>query len=228
VAAPAAEDGLVSQARESILGRVRGSLGRGAALDEGIAQGLRERMGAPPVHVQPRFQSELGERFITKLEAVGGTVERVRALEHLPAAVLGHLERHGLPKKAVVSGDAVVAEASWPEDLITEQRAANGTDQVSLTGAFAAVAETGTLVLLSGALAPTTLNFLPELHLVVLRRSQICPHLEDAWTAIRRHCDRMPRTVNLITGPSRTADVEQTIQLGAHGPRRLHVFLLDD
>ena len=218
----------MSEARESILRRVRGSLGRSAPLDEGLTEGLRERMRAPPVKVQPKFQSELGERFTAKLEAVGGTVEPVRSVADLGAAVIRHLERHGLAKKAVVSADAVLRDTSWPEDFVREQRAANGTDAISLTGAFAAVAETGTLVLLSGAHTPTTLNFLPDVHLVALRRAQIYPHLEDAWAEIRRHGDHLPRTVNLITGPSRTADVEQTIQLGAHGPRQLHVFLVEE
>ena len=111
---------------------------------------------------------------------------------------------------------------------------ARPTDPVSLTGAFAGIAETGTLMLTSGAVGPTTLNFLPETHMAVLKASDITGCYEDAWDRLRvvqgaaRDGGTLPRTVNLITGPSRTADIEQTIQLGAHGPRRLCILLVDD
>ncbi len=97
-----------------------------------------------------------------------------------------------------------------------------------MTAAFAGIAETGTLVLLSDAQSPTTLNFLPDVHVVVLRREQIVRRIEDVWQRLRDEVAGMPRTVNFITGPSRTADIEQTIQLGAHGPRSLHVILIED
>jgi L-lactate dehydrogenase complex protein LldG len=101
---------------------------------------------------------------------------------------------------------------------------------VSVTGAFAAIAETGTLMLLSGPSGPTTLNFLPDNHIVVLRASQLVGAYEEAWGRLRELYGpgKLPRTVNLITGPSRTADIEQTIQLGAHGPRRLHILVVED
>src|SRR5205085_6001380 len=100
-------------------------------------------------------------------------------------------------------------------------------DQVSMTPAFAAIAETGTLMLTSGAETPSTLNFLPDTHVVVLEAGQVVPTYEEGWTRLRARGD-MPRTVNFITGPSRTGDIEQRIQLGAHGPRRLHVVLVDE
>lgn len=95
-----------------------------------------------------------------------------------------------------------------------------------MTVAFAGVAETGSLVMLSGPETPTTLNFLPEHCLVVLERSRLVANLEDVWPLLRGIGPKPPRAVNFVTGPSRTADVEQTIQLGAHGPRRLQVYLV--
>jgi len=85
-------------------------------------------------------------------------------------------------------------------------------------------------MLTSGAERPTTLNFLPETHIVVLQARDIAGCYEDAWDRLRasQAGEALPRTVNLITGPSRTADIEQTIQLGAHGPRRLCIVLVDD
>ena len=102
-------------------------------------------------------------------------------------------------------------------------------DQASVTAALAGVAETGTLVLHSGATAPTTLNFLPETHIVVLDAAAMVGAYEEVWDRLRAAggAAPLPRTVNLITGPSRSADIEQTLQLGAHGPRRLHIILVD-
>ena len=82
-------------------------------------------------------------------------------------------------------------------------------------------------MLISGAETPTTLNFLPDTHIVVVRGEQVVAAYEDGWDRLR---DRgaIPRTVNFITGPSRTGDIEQRIELGAHGPRRLHIILVDD
>jgi L-lactate dehydrogenase complex protein LldG len=105
--------------------------------------------------------------------------------------------------------------------------ASQGDDEVSVTAAYAGIAETGTLLLHSGPASPTTLNFLPDNHIVVLRASQIVGAYEDAWDRLRA-AGALPRTVNMITGPSRTGDIEQTIMLGAHGPRRLHIVLVED
>ena len=99
-------------------------------------------------------------------------------------------------------------------------------DAVSLTPCLAAVAETGTLMLVSGPQTPTTLNFLPDTHIVVVYAEQVVATYEDGWDLLRTHGE-MPRNVNFITGPSRTGDIEQRIQLGAHGPRRLHIVLIE-
>jgi L-lactate dehydrogenase complex protein LldG len=105
-------------------------------------------------------------------------------------------------------------------------------DAVSLTPCLAAIAETGTLLLVSGAHTPTTLNFLPDTHIIVLRAGQVVASYEDGWDLVRARSKDgpggWPRTVNLITGPSRTGDIEQRIILGAHGPRRLHIVLVDE
>ena len=100
---------------------------------------------------------------------------------------------------------------------------------VSITSAVAAVAETGTFVFVSGPEHPTTLNLLPDTHIVVLRQSQVVGTYEQMLDKLRAIYGeaKMPRTVNTVTGPSRTADIQQTIELGAHGPRRMHIVLVD-
>ena len=101
---------------------------------------------------------------------------------------------------------------------------------LTIVPAFAGIAETGTLVTASGPDHPVTLNLLPDTHVVVLREADIVSGYEDVWDRLRTRFgkDRMPRTVNTITGPSRTADIEQKIEMGAHGPRRLHILVIDD
>jgi L-lactate dehydrogenase complex protein LldG len=99
---------------------------------------------------------------------------------------------------------------------------------------WAGIAETGTLMLPSGPERPTTLNLLAETEVVVLRASAIVGPYEEAWDRLRaRGRDAlsggiMPRNIMFVTGPSRSADIEQTLELGAHGPRRLHILLVDD
>jgi L-lactate dehydrogenase complex protein LldG len=122
----------------------------------------------------------------------------------------------------------------WSErPLLSIQRGkAEPADAVSLTPCLGAIAETGTLMLVSGETTPTTLNFLPDTHIVVLRASQVVAGYEEGWDLLRRRPGNgpqsLPRVVNFITGPSRTGDIEQKIELGAHGPRRLHSILVDD
>ena len=104
---------------------------------------------------------------------------------------------------------------------------AEDVDAVGLTTAFAGIAETGTLMLLSGPETPTTIAFLPETSIVVLRAERVLRAYEDGLRLLREERGELPRSINLITGPSRSGDIEQTIQLGAHGPKRLLVLLVD-
>jgi L-lactate dehydrogenase complex protein LldG len=104
----------------------------------------------------------------------------------------------------------------------------DGHDLAAVSHAFTAVAETGTLVLTSGPDNPTTLNFLPDVHIVVVDAADVAADFETVMERLRERYGTgiMPRTVNMITGPSRSADIEQTLLLGAHGPRKLHVIVV--
>lgn len=217
----------MSGARERVLASVRRSLNRSDALPASVRDALEARLGAHPASVKPAYAEPPDERFVAKLEAVHGRVTRVAGPADVSGVVEAHLERFSLPPELVVAPDPALEEIPWSNRFRIERRAAAGADRVSVTGAFAGVGETGSVVLLSSPQSPTTLNFLPEDHLVVLARSRIVAHIEDVWTRLRDEAWPMPRTVNFITGPSKTGDVEQIIQEGAHGPRRLHVILLD-
>lgn len=221
--------------REAILGALRQRLKRDA--DEGKgAQAVAERLSAHTQNLIPaRGQLDRGGRIDLFEEYAAGadaTVARVASADDVPAAVADFLKAHNLPARLVRAPDADLDAIPWANQptLTLEARKAEEPDAVSVTAAFGGVAETGTLVLTSGDDSPTTLNFLPENHVVILWADRISGDYEAQWSALReRHgAGALPRTVNLVTGPSRSADIEQTIQLGAHGPRRLHIVIVDE
>lgn len=220
--------------RDAILGAVRRSLRR--APGDGGPERVDARMKAAARGPIPaRGQLDHGAQvdlFQAMAEELAATVTRVGGMDEVPQAIAAYLSQQNLPQRVRAAPDPALDALPWETAplLSVERGRAVGTDEVSLTGAFAAVAETGTLMLHSGAAHPTTLNFLPDTHVVVLQASQVVGPYEDAWDRIRAKFGdgALPRTVNLITGPSRTADIEQTIQLGAHGPRRLHIVIVED
>jgi L-lactate dehydrogenase complex protein LldG len=228
VAAPSARAAPKSEARDQVLANIRRSLRRAGALDDGVRAGLQARLDTPRANLKPHYDADPVEHFERRLRAVSGIVTRVRGAVDISGVVEEHVRKHALAPDLVVAPDPDLDDIAWSNRFKVERRAAVGSDQTSVTSAFAGVGETGSLVLLSSPRSPTTLNFLPEDHLIVLARSRIVPHIEDVWTRLRTEIGAMPRTVNFITGPSKTGDVEQVIQEGAHGPRRLHVILRED
>jgi L-lactate dehydrogenase complex protein LldG len=224
--------------REDILGGIRRALKRGP-LDAATAAALDASLAAPKRNLVPARATSLDhagqvDLFVAMAEEVQTTVDRVADLADVPQAVADYLASQNLPADLVASPDPALDAIPWAERPLLRLRRgkAEGGDKASLTRAFAAVAETGTLMLVSGAQTPTTLNFLPDTHIVVLRADQVVASYEDGWTLLRERQAAageaaLPRTVNFITGPSRTGDIEQRMQLGAHGPRRLHIVLVD-
>jgi L-lactate dehydrogenase complex protein LldG len=97
-----------------------------------------------------------------------------------------------------------------------------------VSGAFAAIAETGTLVFASAPDTPSTVSLLPETHVAVVSARRMVAHMEDAWALARAELRQLPRAINFVSGPSRTADIDQTIVLGAHGPYRVHIIVVRD
>ncbi len=219
--------------REAILGNIRGALGRGAAPGETASQ-LAERVATHRRNLIPARAAALDhaariDLFQTMAEEVQTSVARVASAEDVAGEVARYLAAENLPAELVMAPDPGLDDCGWDSRPLIQIRRgkAEGTDAVSVTPCVAAVAETGTLMLVSGADTPTTLNFLPDTHIVVVRAGQVVAGYEDGWDRVRA-LGAWPRTVNFITGPSRTGDIEQRIQLGAHGPRRLHVVLVGD
>ncbi|MDH3376901.1 MAG: lactate utilization protein [Gammaproteobacteria bacterium] len=214
-------------ARNAVLDSVRKALGRDCELDASIETALDGRLNDSGPHVLPVFDEPPLERFVDKLETVHATTVRVAGVADIAAAIDSYIGAHRLPTNIVVARSALLDNIDWPAAFHVEHRGATVDDVVSVTEALAGIAETGTLVCGSSESHPTSLNFLPENHVVVISESRLYKHMEEVWQELRRLPGGLPRAVNLITGPSKTADVEQTIQYGAHGPRRLHVIIIE-
>ena len=227
--------------RDGILDGIRRSQGRSGPIDDARAAELRARMAKPTRNLLPERAnlppSALIDLFQTMAEDVFATVDRVADMAAVPGALTDYLKRENLPAQVVMAPDPSLDSASWDSQPLLEIRRGvpQESDMVSVTSASAAVAETGTLAMFSGPDHPSTLNFLPETHVVVLPASRVAKNYEDVWDVIRERAGdqengsgtMMPRTMNFITGPSRSGDIEQTLLLGAHGPRRLHIILVD-
>jgi L-lactate dehydrogenase complex protein LldG len=226
---------MMVDARAAILGRLRRALKRDALTSTAAAE-IETRLAAHtagPIPARTKLDREgLIALFTTKLQGVAGTVERLGAMDQVPGAVARYLAAHNLPAAIKLAPAPMLAQIDWSREPLLQLSSgrSDGNDLVSLTPAFAGIAETGTLMLTSGTESPTTLNFLPDDHIVVLPLSRLVGPFEEAWASLRAATGGglMPRTVNLVTGPSRSADIGLVPQLGAHGPRRLHVLLIDD
>jgi L-lactate dehydrogenase complex protein LldG len=195
---------------------------------------LRGRLAQHPRHLIPARSrlppAQQVELFVRNVEQEFGSVAQVPDLDAVPGAVVDYLAAQNLPARVVMAPHPELQAIPWsarPLLLIREGRA-EGSDAVSVQHAFAGIAETGTLMLPSSPERPVTLNLLAETEIVVLRASAIVGAYEEGWDRLRAEIGEMPRSMMFITGPSRSADIEQTLELGAHGPRRLHVVLVAD
>ena len=219
--------------KEGILNAIRRGLRRGP-LPEDQAAMLRGRMERHPRQLIPARSrlphAEQIDLFVANVEKEFGTVARVADSSDVPAAVADYVAAQNLPGFLVMAPHPELRAIDWSVRPLLEIREgrAEGTDMVSVQQGFAAIAETGTLMFPSSAERPATLNILTDTEIVVLRASRVVGAYEEAWDLLRFEIGTMPRNVMLVTGPSRSADIEQTLELGAHGPRRLHVVLVDE
>ena len=223
----------VVTARDTVLASIRSALavnGREAPRRKEVADRLNGHpAGIVPArgHVPPKEQVAL---FLKMLAGAAGTSEIVAGVDAVPGAIGNFLRANNLPLSVRRGEDAVLTSLPWSREPMLEVTTgpSDGNQLASVSHAFAGVAETGTLVLTSGPDNPTTLNFLPDVHIVVVDAADIAPDFEVVMARLRERygTGAMPRTVNMITGPSRSADIEQTLLLGAHGPRKLHVIVV--
>jgi L-lactate dehydrogenase complex protein LldG len=225
--------------KAEILGAIRRGLRRGP-LPADQASLLAGRLASHPRHLIPA-RSRIPrpaqiDLFVANVEKEFGTVARLPGLDAVPGAVADYLAQQNLPPVFAMAPHPELRSIPWSERPLLQIREgrAEASDTVALQHGFAGIAETGTLMLPSAPERPTTLNLLAETALVLLRASRVVGPYEEAWDLLRaergpeaRYAE-MPRNVMLVTGVSRSADIEQTLELGAHGPRRLHVLLVED
>lgn len=225
-----------SAARDGVLGAIRKAASH--LRDEAAARAaVEQRLSGHARNLLPaRGQIPPAERvelFIRMVHAVAATVERVPDRNRIPEIVADYLSTHNLPARLRAAPDPELRSLDWGSRPTLEVGFGRGEadDQVTITPAFAGVAETGTLFAASGTHAGPTLAFLPGTHIVVLSADRIVGSYEEAWDLLRQRQAAlglgMPRAVNLITGPSRTSDIEQTSLVHVHGPGRLHILLVD-
>jgi L-lactate dehydrogenase complex protein LldG len=216
--------------RDAVLRRLRRALRR--ADRRAAERAVAERLANPQPGIIPaRADLDLDRRialFISQAEAVQTAVRRLDGDAQIPTAVVDYLRASNLPMRLVVAPDPALDRPVWPAMLEIRRGRAEDADAVGLTTAFAGIAETGTLMLLSSPETPTTIAFLPETSIVVLPAHRVLRAYEDGLSLLRQERGDLPRSINFITGPSRSGDIEQTIQLGAHGPKRLLVLLIEE
>lgn len=218
-------------ARAGILGRIRNGLGRDAGRSKAVAEA---RLAAPPASTVPAMAQTSGaerrDAFARRVEASAASFQTLPDLAELPAAVAAFQHAHGLPASVRVSTDERLTGLAWAEAGVTAENGPGaGGDRCGLAVAAAGIAETGQLVLASGPRQPASLAFLPESFLGVVFEPDLVGGLDDAWALLSARGLAGPhgaRAIHFVAGPSRSADIEQTLQLGAHGPKRVHVLLV--
>lgn len=224
-------------ARDAIFARIRAARqampvvpGQGGAHDAN-----HDAKNDPALHAtaapRPVAGGDLIARFAEQARQMSVTMDTVASLDAIPLAVAQYLTQHGIGLQAVVWPEWL--DLPWPAaGMQVEGRAPGIGEAVGITGAFCALAETGSLMLLpdvgSGPRQRASLSLLPETHIAILPHSRIVPDMEAAFALMRQERGQLPRNTQIISGPSRTGDIEQTIVLGAHGPYRVHVLLLAD
>jgi L-lactate dehydrogenase complex protein LldG len=215
---------MTAAARDAVLGRIRDGLGR-------VPGGPRDQ---PPAiwhagrWTRPRCGGADVACFAAKAQASQCTVESVADAAAVVAAVERLCAAHEHAARIASDGISVapaLRELPWPAAWTINYGPGRLREAVAVTDALAGIAETGSAVVCSHADRPASLNFLPDLHICLLRAVDIVTHLEDAWPKLRA-LEVWPRAVNIISAPSRTADVAQIVVRPAHGPKALHFILV--
>lgn len=214
-------------ARKNILARIRSAQGKPGGEPTAADLGRVRAVMANPVNgPQPAFAHppDLLVQFLKECDRVGTTHAQVASEADIPREVARYLAAAGLEARIVAW--PAFAHLDWASAGVTfESRPARRDDRTGLTGCTCAVAETGTTLLLSSPDQPKVTALLPETHVCVVRKSRLLGTLEEAFALVRREQGELPRSAFFVSGPSRTADIEQTMVIGAHGPYRVHVII---
>ncbi len=216
-----------SAARNAILSRIRKAQNRPAQPTEAEYAQVQQYLADHAAGPRPDLGTNLPERFRQQALRTSQTLDEVASLDEVPAAVARYLDGIGVSHQAIAW--ETLRSLPWEgAGVKVDFRPPVNEDLVGVTGCFCAVAETGTLMLLSGAETFASAALLPETHIAIVPISRIVGTIEDAFALAKKERGELPRATNFISGPSRTGDIEQTIVLGAHGPYRVHVIIVKD
>ncbi len=200
---------------------------RSARVNAAAQFGTAHDAGIDPV---PSDAADLLEQFIELARAESATVDELAALAEVPGAVARYVEGQGIADGVVLGPDPQIRDLDWQAvaALKLSDRPPRTDGDTVITGCYAAVADCGALVVASSPEHPVELNFLAANHIVLLRRERVLADFEQLWTLLRREYagQALPRCINLIVGPSRTADLGVPPILGAHGPGRVHIVIV--
>jgi L-lactate dehydrogenase complex protein LldG len=193
---------------------------------EAILQTIRTARGAAKACSDYRFPApteNLAALFMRKAKEAEADVAAVATRDEVPAAVAAFLAAIGAPARLHVPQNSLLRALPWARAIgLAISAVAPGPEDAALAEASCAIAETGTVVFASGAQQPSSWHFLPGREIVLLPRARILARPEDVFLVFTGN---PPATLNLVTGPSRTGDIEQTIERGAHGPRSVHILI---
>ncbi|MCE2871689.1 MAG: lactate utilization protein C [Oxalobacteraceae bacterium] len=216
-----------SAARMAIFGRIRKAQQRPAEPTEGELAEVQHYLSTNQMGPRPKIGADIVHRFRTEAERTSQTIDEIATLKDAPEAAARYLDSIGVARTAIAW--ETLTDIPWAESgLHVEFRPPVNEDLVGITSCFCAVAETGTLMMLSGAQTYASATLLPETHIVLVPVARIVRSIEDGFDLAKKERGVLPRATNFISGPSRTGDIEQTIVLGAHGPYRVHLILVRD
>ena len=224
-----------------VLAEVRRALGRSETVMPPPLEPFVEATAEAP-------SDELLARFNREVNAVGGRVYRASSVEEAAALVVRICEGAEVVAEVALSDAALLAEMNLSARLAARRlpsfRATDfgpaergqfikrlETCGAGVTAVDYAIAETGTVVLSSDEEGALLVSLLPAIHIAVLRARQIVGSLAEVVSVLKQ--ERMERespcrSVTFVTGPSRTSDVELVLSIGVHGPKQLHLIILDE
>jgi L-lactate dehydrogenase complex protein LldG len=228
-----------NSSREAILQRIRSQSGREGLTSTAEREAVKARIQSRPTAPLPSIaKQEPVAHFIAECERVKTTVALVATDAEIPIAVAKYIAEEALlevprapcdPEQVNtgIAGWSAYANLDWQAaGLNYKSGPATAQDLIGFTDCFCAIGESGTLLLLSSPTTPKLNALLPETHICVVKKSRIVPTMEAAFALMRKEIGAPPRATFFVSGPSRTADIEQTIVIGAHGPYRVHVLLV--
>lgn len=215
-------------ARDAILQALARSEGASTRTSQAITAEARSLLMQPET-VRPGLPSrDVVASFMQRVAGpkVGATVERIASFSDLPVAVARQVAGAGVKRRIAVQPTALLLSLDWAgADLVEHDEIDDG---IVIGLAMWGIAETGSIVFHSAADMPILFNFLPSTHIVAVRAGSILPDLEAYASAARSIGDPAPRNACLITGASGTTDIEGSLVKPAHGPRQLHIIIVDD